>query len=199
MLELADRSRIKLEGVLDNEIVSLDSWEYPVDLFVLQPESTLGGHLVVFGRPWLATTDAFIGCRSGHMYLPQGNSFKQVSLYPPTKDITKMQDETWFDKEPSDGESSQPIFTIDQIGSLKQPSEENQITNFLCDTEPIYHNTSAYMDLENIFGIDAQKNSDLIALHSHSLPAYNVFVQPETTLTEINPGRFLHINPELEK
>ena len=66
-----------------------------------------------------------------------------------------MQDETWFDKEPSDGEGSQPIFTIDQIGSLKQPSEENQITNFLCDVEPIYHNISTDMDLEKIFGIDA--------------------------------------------
>ena len=125
MLELVDRSRIKLEGVLDDEIVSLDSWEYPVDLFVFQPKSTLGGNLVVLGRSWLATIDAFIGCRSGEMYLPRGNSFKQVSLFPPAKSITKVQDKTWFDKEPSDGESSQPIFTINQIGSLKQPSEQN--------------------------------------------------------------------------
>lgn len=66
-----------------------------------------------------------------------------------------MQDETWFDKELSDGERSQLIFTIDQIGSLKQPSEENQITNFLCDAKPIYHNTSTDMDLEQIFGIDS--------------------------------------------
>ena len=94
MLELADRSRIKLEGVLDDEIVSLDSWEYPADFFVLQPNSTSGGHPVVLGRPWLTIADAFIGCRSGEMYLPQGNSFKQVSLYPPTKAITKLQDET---------------------------------------------------------------------------------------------------------
>ena len=63
MLELADRSRIKPEGVLDDEIVSLDSWEYPADFFVLQPKSTSGGHPVVLGRPWLATEDAFIGCR----------------------------------------------------------------------------------------------------------------------------------------
>ena len=125
MLELADRSRIKLEGVLDDEIVSLDSWEYPIYFFVLQPKSTSGGHPIVLGRPWLATVDAFIGCRLGEMYLPWGDSFKQVSLYSPAKAITKLQDETWFDKEPSDGESSQPIFSIDQIGSLKQPSEEN--------------------------------------------------------------------------
>ena len=119
MLQLADWSRIKPKGVLDDEIVSLDSWEYPVDFFVLQPKSTSRWHPMVLGIPWLATEDAFIGCRSGDMYLPRGNSFKQVSLYPPAKAITKMQDETWFEKEQSDGESSQPIFTIDQIGSLK--------------------------------------------------------------------------------
>ena len=113
MLELVDRSRIKPEGVLDDEIVSLDSWEYPLYLFVLQPKSTSGGNPMVLGRPWLTTVEAFIGCRSGDMYLSRGNSLKQVSLYPPVKDITKMQDETWFDKEPSDGEGSQPIFTID--------------------------------------------------------------------------------------
>ena len=199
MLELADRSRIKHEGVLDDEIVSLDSLEYPIDFFVLQPKSISGGDPVVLGRPWLTTADAFIGCRSGDMYLPRGNSFKQVSIYPTAKAITKLQDETWFEKEPSDGESSQPIFTIDQIGSLKQPSEENQITNFLCDAEPIYHSTLTDMDLEKFFGINAQENSDLTALHSLSLPACNVCIQPETTLAEISPGKFLHLNPELEK
>ena len=127
----------------------------PYRFFLLQPKSTSGGNLVVLGRPWLAMANAFIGCKSGEMYLLQGNSFKQVSLYPPAKSITKMQDETWFDKEPSDGEISQPIFTIDQIGNLKQPLEENQITNFLCDAKPIYHNNSTNMNLEQIFGIDA--------------------------------------------
>ena len=110
-----------------------------------------------------------------------------------------MQDETWFYKEPSDGESSKPIFTINQIGSVKQPLEENHISNFLCVVEPIYHNTSTDVDLEQFFGIDAQENSDLTSLHSLSLPAYNVSMQPETTLVEISPGKFMHLNPELEK
>lgn len=132
------------------------------------------------------------------MYFPQGNSFKQVSLYPPAKAITKLQDETWFDKEPSDGESSQPIFTIDQIGSLKQPFEENHITYFLCDAEPI-HDTSTYLDLKQIFETNIQENSDLSTLHSLSFPSYNVVVQPETTLAEISPRKFLHLNPDLEK
>ena len=39
VLELVDRSKIKPEGVLDDVIISLDSWEYPVDFILLQPKN----------------------------------------------------------------------------------------------------------------------------------------------------------------
>ena len=35
VLELANRSKIKPEGMLDDVVVSLDSWEYPADFIVL--------------------------------------------------------------------------------------------------------------------------------------------------------------------
>ena len=38
ILELADRSTIKPEGILDDLVVSIDSWEYPMDFLVLQPK-----------------------------------------------------------------------------------------------------------------------------------------------------------------
>ena len=47
--------------------------------------------------------------------------------------------------------------------------------------------------------MNVQENSDLPALHSLSFPAYNVFVQPKTTLIEISPRKFLHLNHKLEK
>ena len=62
ILELADRSTIKLEGILDDLVISVDSWEYPIDFLVLQPKSQLGGHPLILGRPWLATADACISC-----------------------------------------------------------------------------------------------------------------------------------------
>ena len=40
VLELADRSKIKPEGVLEDVIISLDSWEYPTDFIVLQQKNT---------------------------------------------------------------------------------------------------------------------------------------------------------------
>ena len=51
MLELADRSKIKPEGVLDDETVSIEPWEYPFDFYILQPKFALGGHPIVLGRP----------------------------------------------------------------------------------------------------------------------------------------------------
>ena len=54
ILELADRSTIKPEGILGDLVISIDSWEYPADLLVLQPKSQLGGHPLILGRPWLA-------------------------------------------------------------------------------------------------------------------------------------------------
>eukprot|EP00253_Pinus_taeda_P004646 PITA_04646 len=78
LLQLADRSIIKLDGVLEDISVSLDSWEYPVDFMILTPKSNLGGHPLILGRPWLATADAFISCKSGDMYISNGVSFKNL-------------------------------------------------------------------------------------------------------------------------
>ena len=72
ILELDDRSKIASEGILENIIVSLDSWEYLVDFLVLQPKSNLEGHPHILGRPCLATTDACIGCREGNMIISHG-------------------------------------------------------------------------------------------------------------------------------
>ena len=96
ILELADRSKVKPEGVVDDVIVSIDSWEYPVDFIILQPKSNLGGHPLILGRPWLAIVDAFIGCREGSMIISKENESRQISLYPPAKSITELEHMSWF-------------------------------------------------------------------------------------------------------
>ena len=98
MLELADRSKYKPEGVLDDETVSIESWEYPVDFYILQTKFASGGHPIVLGRPWLAIADAFIGCRSETMYISRGESVKQIKLYPPTQPKIETQHILWYDK-----------------------------------------------------------------------------------------------------
>jgi hypothetical protein len=65
ILELADKTRVIPEGILDDIMVNLALWEYPVDFIVIHSKDPSKGHPVILGRPWLATTNAFIGCREG--------------------------------------------------------------------------------------------------------------------------------------
>jgi len=79
LLQLADRSVIKLDGVLEDILFPLDSWECPVDFMILTPKNNLRGHPLIIRRPWLATVDAFISCKSGDMYISDGNSTKKFT------------------------------------------------------------------------------------------------------------------------
>jgi hypothetical protein len=49
ILQLTDRSTIKLEGILEDVVISMDSWEYPADFMVLQPKTSLGRYLLILG------------------------------------------------------------------------------------------------------------------------------------------------------
>ena len=77
--------------MLEDVSVSLDYWEYPIDLVILTPKNNLGGHLLIVGRPWLATTDALISSRSGDMFISDGSSTKKFTLYPPKRTTIEVE------------------------------------------------------------------------------------------------------------
>jgi len=52
VLELANRSKVKREGVLEDIVISLDSQEYPANFYVLHPKTNLGRHPLILRRPW---------------------------------------------------------------------------------------------------------------------------------------------------
>ena len=58
ILQLVDSSTIFPLGVLEDIVVSLESWEYPVDFIVLETKEKLRGYPLILGSPWLATTDS---------------------------------------------------------------------------------------------------------------------------------------------
>ena len=85
VLELADRSTVKTLGKLEDVKISVDAWHYPVDFLVLHTQSSIGGHPLILIRPWLATIDAYIGCRSENMVISNGHNTKNLVLYPPAE------------------------------------------------------------------------------------------------------------------
>ena len=105
--------------MLEDISVSLDSLDYPFDFMILTPKNNLGGHPLILGRPWLATGDAFISCRSSDMYIYDGNSTKKFTLYPIARKTMEIDDKESIDDE----NGIQPLFTISDI------SEDSQILN----------------------------------------------------------------------
>lgn len=49
VLEFVDQSKIKPKGVLDDVVVSINSWEYPIDFIVLQPKNPIRGYPLILG------------------------------------------------------------------------------------------------------------------------------------------------------
>jgi hypothetical protein len=87
ILELADKTKVIPEGILDDIIVTLASWEYLVDFIVIHSKDPTKGHPVIFGRPWLAIANAFIGCREGERTISNGLSINKLTIYPLTQPI----------------------------------------------------------------------------------------------------------------
>lgn len=51
ILQLADRSKVAPEGVVEDVMVSIDSWEYRAHFLVLQHKTKLNGYPLILGRP----------------------------------------------------------------------------------------------------------------------------------------------------
>ncbi len=51
VLQLADCSTMTPEGIVEDVMVSIDSWDYPSDFLVLQPKEKLTGYPLILGRP----------------------------------------------------------------------------------------------------------------------------------------------------
>ncbi|XP_058222963.1 uncharacterized protein LOC131332682 [Rhododendron vialii] len=85
-LQLADRSIRVPRGMVEDVLVQVDNFIYPVDFVVLDtcpvPTSQASTSTpVILGRPFLAIVDAVIHCRSGLLNLTFGNMKMEVNVF----------------------------------------------------------------------------------------------------------------------
>ena len=83
-LSLADRSVKILKGIVEDVLVKVDKFYYPVDFVVLDTEPIENGpnHVpIILGRPFLATANAIINCRNGVMQLTFGNMTLELNIF----------------------------------------------------------------------------------------------------------------------
>ena len=83
-LSLADRSVKIPKGIVEDVLVKVDKFYYPVDFVVLDIEPIANGpnHVpIILGRPFLATANAIINCRNGVMQLTFGNMTLELNIF----------------------------------------------------------------------------------------------------------------------
>ena len=101
------------KGIVEDVVVSIDSLEHLDDFLVLQPKENLIGYPLILGRPWLATADAYIGCRAGNMTFKNEHMSNQLILYPPAKPFLEHDLPLWLEEEDEDEVYSTPLCTVE--------------------------------------------------------------------------------------
>ena len=87
-LSLADRSIKIPKGTIEDVLIQVDRFYYPVDFVVLDTEPVAVGTNrvpIILGRPFLATSNAIINCRNGVMQLTFGNMTLELNIFHSSK------------------------------------------------------------------------------------------------------------------
>ena len=93
---LADRSMKIPKGIIEDVLVKVDKFYYPVDFVVLDTESIAEGTNyvpIILGRPFLATSNAIINCRNGVMQLTFGNMTLELNIFHLSSKHTSMEEQ----------------------------------------------------------------------------------------------------------
>ena len=90
-LQLADRSVKIPRGIVEDVLIKVDAFYFPVDFVVLDTEPALNVSTqihVILGRPFLATSNALINCRSGVMKIYFGNMTVELNSGHECKEVS---------------------------------------------------------------------------------------------------------------
>ncbi|XP_038974777.1 uncharacterized protein LOC120106013 [Phoenix dactylifera] len=84
VLQLADRSVKIPRGIVEDVLIQVDKFYYPVDFLILDTHSVVISESkipIILGRPFLATANALINCRNGLMKLSFGHMTLEVNIF----------------------------------------------------------------------------------------------------------------------
>ena len=123
VLQLADRSIKKPWGIVEDVLVQVDKFYYPVDFLILDTQSVVSMESkipIILGRPFLATANALINCRNGLMKISFGNMTLEVNVFH-------------ISKQPRDDDECHQTFLIDTLVSeeVQLCSNSDDLDDFL--------------------------------------------------------------------
>ena len=96
ILSLADRSVKIPRGIIEDVLVQVDNFYYPVDFVVLDTDPMVKETnyvSIILGRSFLATSNAIINCRNGLMQLTFGNMTLDLNIFYMSKKQTTPEEE----------------------------------------------------------------------------------------------------------
>jgi hypothetical protein len=71
-------------GIVEDVLIKVDKFYFPVNFIVLdtEPVKIIGSEIpMILGRPFLATANALINCRSGVMKISFGNITVELTIF----------------------------------------------------------------------------------------------------------------------
>jgi len=152
--------------VVDDLIVTIVSWEYPIDFLVIYSRDPMKGNPVILGRTWLATANAFIGCRAGDMCISHGTSMKTLMLYPP---VQPVEETLWWLEDPYGDENlEEPLLSLGQERALHEQTKDNVLTQFFSSTICVNF-PQTFSQFDHIFSEEYQTHYDPFASTSASV------------------------------
>ena len=127
-LSLADRSVKISKGIVEDVLVKIDKFYYPLDFVVLdtEPIANEPNHVpIILGRPFLATANAIINCRNGVMQLTFGNMTLELNIFHLNNKHELLENENHItDEVVSNGQHAGKLSVQELHGIINQGDEE---------------------------------------------------------------------------
>ena len=127
-LSLADRSVKIPKGIVEDVLVKIDKFYYPVDFVVLdtEPIANEPNHVpIILGRPFLATANAIINCRNGVMQLTFSNMTLELNIFHLNNKHMLPEDENQItDEVGSNGQQAGKLSVQELQGIVSHGGEE---------------------------------------------------------------------------
>ena len=120
-LSLADRSVKIPKGIVEDVLVKINNFYYPVDFVVLDtaPSSNEPNHVpIILGRPFLATANAIINYRNGIMQLTFGDMILELNIFNLNDNPTLLESENPITNE---------VVSVDQCAGTTSVQEQQRV------------------------------------------------------------------------
>ena len=133
-LSLADRSIKIPKGSVEDVLIQVDKFYYPVDFVILDTEpAAIGANYVpiILGRQFLATSNAIINCRNRVMQLTFGNMTLELNIFHLSKKHMQpmedgLEEACIFDtilEEQADQQQMQDVLTEELVDCSEEQQE----------------------------------------------------------------------------